>query len=345
MSDSIKTAVILTNLGTPDKPEAGAVKRYLREFLSDARVVEGKGLRRLAWLAVLNFIILNLRPRKVAKLYRSIWEDDSPMRKILNEQVTELQLLLQQSYETTPCVFSGMTYGSPSLKERLESLAGHGYQRVLIIPMYPQYSATTTAPIYDQVARFQLGRREVLDIRIVKSFYNHPAYIHALAQSIRSFRQSAQPVDKLMLSYHGIPKEYADKGDPYPQQCHQTSVLVAKALGLTENEWITTFQSRFGPAEWLQPYTDKTLESLAHKQVKAIDVVCPAFTADCLETLEEIAEENKEVFHKAGGESYQYIPAVNSSPAFIVALMTLVQEQAADWLKLDNQADEKNNAV
>lgn len=345
MSDSIKTAVILTNLGTPDKPEAGAVKRYLREFLSDSRVVEGKGLRRFAWLAVLNFIILNLRPRKVAKLYRAIWEDDSPMRKILNEQVTELQLLLQQRYETPPCVFAGMTYGSPSLKERLESLAGHGYQRVLIIPMYPQYSATTTAPIYDQVARFQLGRREVLDIRIVKSFYNHPAYINALAQSIRSFRQTAQPVDKLILSYHGIPKEYADKGDPYPKQCHQTSVLVANALGLTDNEWVTTFQSRFGPAEWLQPYTDKTLESLAQKQVKAVDVACPAFTADCLETLEEIAEENKEVFHKAGGESYQYIPAVNSSPTFIAALMILVQEQAADWLKLDNQADEKNNAV
>lgn len=345
MPGSIKTAVILTNLGTPDKPEAGAVKRYLREFLSDARVVEGTGVRRLAWLAVLNFIILNLRPRKVAKLYQAIWEDDSPMRKILNEQVTELQLQLQQKYEVAPCVFAGMTYGSPGLKERLASLASHGYQRVLIIPMYPQYSATTTAPVYDQVARFQLGRREVLDIRIVKSFYDHPAYISALASSIRSFQETSEATEKLMLSYHGIPKEYAEKGDPYPQQCHKTSELVTKALGLADTQWITTFQSRFGPAQWLQPYTDKTLESLAQQKVTAVDVVCPAFTADCLETLEEIAQENKEVFHKAGGKSYQYIPAVNSTPAFIDTLRILVEEQAADWLKSDNQAEEETNAA
>lgn len=345
MPQSVKTAVILTNLGTPDKPEAGAVKRYLREFLSDARVVEGKGLRRLAWLAVLNFIILNLRPRKVAKLYRAIWEDDSPMRKILNDQVTELQLLLQEKYETAPCVFAGMTYGSPSLKKRLASLASHGYQRVLIIPMYPQYSATTTAPIYDQVARFQLAQREVLDIRIVKSFYDHPAYINALAGSIRDFRQEQGSAEKLMLSFHGIPKEYADKGDPYPKQCHRTSELVTKALGLADTQWITTFQSRFGPAEWMQPYTDKTLESLAQQKVTSVDVVCPAFTADCLETLEEIAEENKEVFHKAGGKSYHYIPAVNSNLAFMDALTILVEEQAADWLRSDNQSNEESNAA
>jgi ferrochelatase len=344
MPDAIKTAIILANLGTPDKPEPKAVKRYLREFLSDSRVVEGQGTRRLVWLAVLNFIILNLRPRKVAKSYRAIWKDDSPMRKILNDQVTELQLQLQQTYEKAPCVFAAMTYGTPGLKDRLESLASHGYQRLLIIPMYPQYSATTTAPIYDQVARFQLGRRDVLDIRIVKSFYDHPAYIHALAKSISSFRQKGT-TSTLLLSYHGIPKAYADKGDPYPQQCHKTSALVTQALGLTETEWVTTFQSRFGPAEWLQPYTDKTLERLAQQQTKAIDVVCPAFTADCLETLEEIAEENKEVFHKAGGETYRYIPAVNSTPAFIEALAVLVKEQAADWLTLDNRTDEESNAV
>lgn len=344
MPDSIKTAVILTNLGTPDKPEAGAVKRYLREFLSDSRVVEGKGLRRLAWLTVLNVIILNLRPRKVAKLYSAIWKEDSPMRKILNDQVTELQLKLQQTYEKAPCVFAAMTYGSPGLQDRLVSLASHGYQRILIIPMYPQYSATTTAPVYDQVARFQLGRREVLDIRIVKYFYDHPAYIHSLAKRISTFRQEGA-TSTLLLSYHGLPKEYADKGDPYPLQCHKTSALVAQALGLTETEWVTTFQSRFGPAKWLQPYTDKTLERLAQQQTKAIDVVCPAFTADCLETLEEIAQENKEVFHNAGGETYRYIPAVNSTPTFIEALAVLVQEQAADWLTLDNRIDEESNAA
>ena len=336
MSDRKKVAVILANLGTPDKPDAGSVKRYLREFLSDARVVEGKGLRRLLWLSVLNGIILNVRPRRVAKLYASIWEEDSPMRKILNDQVTELQLRLQQNQLDAPTVFSAMTYGSPGLTGRLNELAEHGYEKILVIPMYPQYSATTTAPIYDQVAKFQLGRRNVLDIRIVKSFYEHPEYIKALAGSVQSHHAQHGAADKLVLSYHGIPKEYADKGDPYPQQCHETSKALAAYLALEDDKWITTFQSRFGPAEWMQPYTDKTLEAFPKSGVKSVNIICPAFTADCLETLEEISEENKEVFLHAGGQTYHYIPALNSSPCFIKVLECLVKEQAADWLQSDN---------
>ncbi|MAY41736.1 MULTISPECIES: ferrochelatase [unclassified Neptuniibacter] len=333
MSQSGKAAVVLVNLGTPDKAEPGAVRRFLKEFLSDQRVVEGKGLRRLLWLSVLNGIVLNIRPKKVAKAYASIWEDDSPMRKILDKQVAELHLLLQQQYgDHAPDVFSAMTYGKPGLSQRLEKLSSSGYQKILLVPMYPQYSATTTAPIYDLVARYQLKQRSVLDIRIVNSYYDHPAYIAALAGQIQEFRDEQGKADKLILSYHGIPKEYADKGDPYPEQCHQTSVLLAGKMGMADTEWMTTFQSRFGPAQWMEPYTDKTLEALPAKGVKNIHIVCPAFSADCLETLEEIAIENREVFLEAGGDSYDYIPALNAQASFIDLLAALVKEQAGDWV-------------
>ncbi|MGB0468885.1 MAG: ferrochelatase [Pontibacterium sp.] len=333
MREQLKTAVILVNLGTPDSPEPKSVRRYLNEFLSDARVVEGKGLRRLLWLAVLKGIVLNLRPRRVAKAYASIWEEDSPMRKILNQQVAELTLNLQARFgATAPEVFSAMTYGQPGLKSLLSELSASGYKQLLIMPLYPQYSATTTAPIYDQVAKFQLCQREVLDIRIVKSYYSHPAYVQALAESVCTFREAQCHADKLVLSYHGIPKEYAEKGDPYPEQCHQTSTLLADELGLKDGEWMTTFQSRFGPAAWMQPYTDKTLEKLPSQGVKNVQIISPAFSADCLETLEEVAIENRDIFLAAGGEQYHYIPALNASPAFIHLLSELVAEQAGDWL-------------
>jgi len=333
MSQSGKTAVVLVNLGTPDKAEPSAVRRYLKEFLSDQRVVEGKGLRRLLWLSVLNGIILNIRPKKVAKAYASIWEDDSPMRKILDKQVAELHLLLQKQYgDHAPEVFSAMTYGKPGLTQRLEKLSESGYKKVLLVPMYPQYSATTTAPIYDLAAKYQLKQRCVLDIRIVNSYYDHPAYISALADHIEAFKREKGSADKLILSYHGIPKEYADKGDPYPDQCHQTSTLLAEKMGLADSEWMTTFQSRFGPAQWMQPYTDKTLEALPAKGVKTLHITCPAFSADCLETLEEIAIENRDVFLEAGGERYDYISALNAQSGFIDLLAALVKEQAGDWV-------------
>ena len=333
MSHTGKTAVVLVNLGTPDKAEASAVRRYLNEFLSDARVVEGRGLRRLLWLSVLKGIILNVRPKKVAKAYASIWEDDSPMRKILDQQVLELQLLLQQTLGSgSPDVFPAMTYGKPGLSNRLKKLSESGYQRVLIIPLYPQYSATTTAPIYDLVAKYQLKQRNVLDVRIVNHYYSHPLYIKALAAQITRYREEHGSTDKLLLSYHGIPKEYADKGDPYPQQCHETSELLAQEMGLGDTEWVTTFQSRFGPAEWMQPYTDKTLEALPAKGIKRLQVTCPAFSADCLETLEEMAIENRDLYLESGGESYQYIPALNAQADFITLLGTLVNEQAGDWV-------------
>ena len=332
MSQS-KTAVLLVNLGSPDEPTPGAVRRYLKEFLSDRRVVEGDGPMRLIWLAVLNGIILTFRPKKVAKLYASIWDEDSPLRLILNRQVAALNLELQKHYPDSGVqVFSAMTYGNPGLTPRLQELTDAGYERIFVIPLYPQYSATTTAPIYDQINRFQLQSRNIPDIRVVRDYHDHPQYIEALAESVRRFRADKPTADKLVLSYHGIPKEYADKGDPYPQHCHRTSELLAQALNLKEDEWLTTFQSRFGPKEWLQPYTDKTLESFPAQGIKKLDIICPAFAADCLETLEEIAEENREVFTEAGGEQYDYIPALNDSEGMIRLLQTLIEQQAGDWL-------------
>ena len=334
----MKTAIVLVNLGTPDKPEKSAVKRYLREFLSDARVIEGSGPRRWLWLAVLNGIVLNTRPGKVAKLYSEIWDGDSPMRKILFEQAGELAQRLQDWYATPPSVYAAMTYGNPGISQCLEELSREGYQQVLVVPLFPQYSATSTAPVFDRVARFQLQTREVLDVRLVKAFYDYPAYIEALAKSVERHWQQHGRNQLLVMSYHGIPKQYADLGDPYPEHCRKTSELLAERLGLEPEQWQMTFQSRFGPTEWLKPYTDETLASLPGKGVKSVDICCPAFTADCLETLEEIAGENRDVFIEAGGENYRYITAVNAEAEFIDCLEGLVESQIAEWLgeRLEN---------
>ncbi|MBU2967526.1 ferrochelatase [Amphritea sp. 2_MG-2023] len=335
-----KTAVLLVNLGSPDEPTPAAVRRYLKEFLSDRRVVEGNGIMRLVWLTVLNGIILTFRPRKVAKLYASIWDQDSPLRLILNQQVAALQLALQQQMPAQNIqVYSAMTYGNPGLTARLEELTEAGYKKILVVPLYPQYSATTTAPIYDLIARFQMKTRDFPDIRVIHDYHDHPLYIRALAESVQTFQASHPHSDKLILSYHGIPQEYAAKGDPYPEHCHRTSELLAKALGLVADQWQTTFQSRFGPKAWLQPYTDKTLEALPERGVKKVDIICPAFAADCLETLEEIAVENRDVFTEAGGEQYQYIPALNAEQGMINLLVALVQENSTGWF---NQADTVN---
>ncbi|MDO6564436.1 ferrochelatase [Amphritea sp. 1_MG-2023] len=343
-----KTAVLLVNLGSPDQPTPAAVRRYLKEFLSDRRVVEGDGIMRLIWLTVLNGIILTFRPRKVAKLYASIWHQDSPLRLILNQQVAALQLALQQQMPDQQIqVFSAMTYGNPGLTARLEELNAAGYRKILVLPLYPQYSATTTAPIYDLIARFQMKTRDFGDIRVIHDYHDHPLYIRALAESVQAFQAANPRSDKLILSYHGIPQEYAAKGDPYPEHCHRTSELLAKALGLTTDQWQTTFQSRFGPKAWLQPYTDKTLAALPGSGVKKVNIICPAFSADCLETLEEIAVENRDVFMEAGGEQYQYIAALNADPGMINLLVALVKDNSSGWFNradTTNTLNETNNA-
>ncbi|MFT5719835.1 MAG: ferrochelatase [Motiliproteus sp.] len=329
-----KTAVILVNLGTPAEPTAEGVRRFLKEFLWDRRVIEGGGLRRGFWWLVLNQLILRVRPAKVAKLYASIWDQDSPMRTILQQQAAALQQALVAQYGEQPAtVYAAMTYGEPGLSPLLVKLRQDGYERLLVIPLYPQYSATSTAPIYDQVARFQLAQREVADIRISKDYHDHPLYIKALAASVKRHWQTQAPAEKLLMSFHGIPKDYADKGDPYPQQCLQTARLLAASLGLDDTQYLATFQSRFGPAEWVKPYTDSTLKALAKSGVTSVDMISPAFSADCLETLEEIAIQNREGFVEAGGEQYRYIAALNADPLHIELLLQLVKEQAGQWFE------------
>jgi ferrochelatase len=342
MSKNEKTAIILVNLGTPKKPDASSVKAFLAEFLADQRVIEGKGVRRWLWLAVLNFIVLQTRPKKVAKLYQEIWQDDSPMRNILNQQVHALQADLNANYKEPPTVFAAMTYGEPGLSPLLKALAQQKYQKVFVMPLFPQYSATSTAPVYDKVADFQKSSRNVLDIRILKSYFDHPKFIASLSASIEQHWQKNQPAERLVFSYHGIPQQYADAGDPYPQQCLATTDLVKRDLlangYLKENEdqsdeqLISTFQSRFGPTKWVEPYTDESLASLAKSGVKSVDIICPAFSADCLETLEEIAQENKKIFTENGGVEYRYIAALNDAPLFIDCLSDILKQQASDWL-------------
>ncbi|MEH6443391.1 MAG: ferrochelatase [Oceanospirillaceae bacterium] len=337
MSQVEKTAVVLVNLGTPEQANEQSVRAFLGEFLADSRVIEGHGPRRWLWLAILNLIVLRTRPKKVAKLYQDIWKEDSPMRIILHNQVDELQKSLTKIYSNPPQVFAAMTYGASNLTSVLQQLQQQKYSQVFVMPLFPQYSATSTGPVYDKVAQFQKNARDVLDIRILKSYYNHHLYIQALAQSIEKHWSKHQPAQKLMFSYHGIPQQYADDGDPYPQQCFETTRLVKEAL-LTgpfaerANQIISSFQSRFGVTKWVEPYTDVTLEELAKDGIESIDVICPAFSADCLETLEEIAQTNKQVFIENGGSEYRYIEALNAQPLFIETLFTILQQQAADWL-------------
>ena len=314
---SQKTAVILVNLGTPDAPTASAVRRYLKEFLWDDRVIK----RNPIWWLVLNGIVLTLRPKRVAKLYESIWEGDSPIRTIGFKQQEKLQTLLTDDVH----VELAMTYGNPSFETCLEKLNTQGFENIVVLPLYPQYSATTTAAIYDQVANFIKKTRDLPSIHLIKDYHQNESYIDALAKKIDAFWQEHGRAEKLLFSFHGIPKSYVEKGDPYRKQVEQSVKLLVEKLKLSESEYQLCFQSRFGPTEWLQPYTDKTLEAWGKDGIRSVDVVCPAFSADCLETLEEIAEENKEIFMENGGEQYRYIPALNESDEHVAMMAELVK--------------------
>mgnify|MGYP005997040829 FL=1 len=313
---SQKSAVILVNLGTPDAPTAKAVRRYLKEFLWDDRVIKRNPL----WWLVLNGIVLTLRPKRVAKLYESIWEGDSPIRTIGYKQQEKLQSLLGDTVH----VELAMTYGHPSFKHSLEKLNAQGFENIIVLPLYPQYSATTTGAIYDQVATFIKSQRNLPAIHLIKDYHQNSFYIDALAKKIEDFWQKNGRSEKLLFSFHGIPKVYVEKGDPYREQVEKSVKLMVEKLNLKEDEYQLCFQSRFGPTEWLQPYTDKTLEAWAKDGIRSVDVVCPAFSADCLETIEEIAEENKEIFMENGGEQYRYISALNDDAQHIEMMAKLV---------------------
>ena len=315
------------NLGTPDAATQSAVRAFLRNFLSDPRVVE---LPKLLWLPILYGFILPFRPKRVVNAYRAIWtENGSPLRVMTQRQVSALQEMLgkeETDQYDAPHITYAMAYGGPSLEKRVKELTEIGVERILVLPLYPQYSATTTGSIYDQYADLVTKSREVPDIIIHKHYYRRTDYINALAESVEACWQQSGRSQRLLLSYHGIPQRCVDLGDPYYRQCRETSEALANVLGLTPDQWAISFQSRLGAARWLQPYTDQLLVKWANSGVKSVDVMCPAFSSDCLETLEEINVENRRLFCDAGGESFSFIPCLNDNAAHISMMACLIKE-------------------
>jgi ferrochelatase len=327
---AVATGVLLVNLGTPESPSVADVRRYLREFLWDPRVVE---LSRPAWWLVLNLVILNTRPRRSARAYAKVWTDaGSPLMVISRQQHAALQAELEQQPGAPVKVALAMRYGKPSIAEGMQELRAAGVKRLLVLPLYPQYSATTTASIVDAVADELRHWRSLPELRFVNDYHVHPSYIKALADSIRRYQAEHGEADRLLLSFHGIPQDYVDAGDPYATQCYRTAELLVQALELPADRWQLSFQSRLGPKQWLQPYTDHTLKALAAEGVKNVHVICPGFSVDCLETLEEVAIENRDIFLGAGGEQYGYIPCLNDAASHIHLFSELVSQHTQGWV-------------
>lgn len=325
------TAVVLVNLGTPDEPTAPALRRYLKEFLSDPRVVE---IPKLLWWPILNGIILNIRPKKSAAKYASVWmPEGSPLRVHTERQVKLLKGLLgERGHHLT--VTLAMRYGSPSLHSVLARLKAEGASRILLLPMYPQYSASTTATVIDEAGAWLKQVRNQPEMRIVRNFHDDEGYLSALEQALRRHWKTNGALGekgRLLISFHGLPKRSLDLGDPYFCECHKTGRLLAERLNLQAGQYQICFQSRFGKAEWLQPYTAPTLHEWGKAGVERVDVACPGFVADCLETLEEIAQEGRADFLAAGGKEYHYIPALNEDDVWIKALADIVERQLGGW--------------
>ncbi len=315
------TGVLITNLGTPDAPTPQALRRYLAEFLWDPRVVD---LPRPFWWLLLHGVILRTRPARSARLYQAVWTDGgSPLMVISRQQQRRLRETLAARGLDVP-VALGMRYGTPSIATALDELLTAGVERVVVLPLFPQNSCSTTASTFDALAAALRGRRDIPSVQFIADYHRAPGYIAALAASIRAAWQQQPPAERLIFSFHGTPQRYADEGDPYRSHCLATAKAVADELQLENGRWQVTFQSRFGREEWLQPYTDETLKELPGQGVRSVDILCPGFAADCLETLEEIAVENRNAFLAAGGERYRYIPALNDSDAHIDALADLV---------------------
>ncbi|MES2529963.1 MAG: ferrochelatase [Pseudomonadota bacterium] len=323
-----RTAVLWCNLGSPDAPTAGAVRTYLADFLGDPRVVE---IPRAVWLLILHGIILRVRPAKSAAKYASIWlKEGSPLKVWSARQAQLLGDKLQASGHAV-AVRDAMRYANPSIPARLEALHAEGVERVLVLQAYPQYSATTTASVIDDVGAWTRRQRRLPELRFVNQYHDDPAYIDALAQGVEAYWQQHGRPDQLVMSFHGIPERNIRLGDPYQSQCLETARLLAARLGLSAAQHRVTFQSRFGRAKWLEPYTEPTLRALGAAGVGRVDVMCPGFPADCLETLEEIAMEGREAFLHAGGKDFRYIPCLNDSPAWIDALAQIAERHLAGW--------------
>lgn len=313
----MKIGILLVNLGTPEEPTTKAVKIFLSEFLHDHRVVD---MNRWLWCPILHGVILPVRSPKVAKLYSSVWMDGgSPLMVHSKQQAKKLADLVDVP------VSLGMTYGSPSLQNGLETLIEQGVDKVIILPLYPQYSGTTTGAVEDALAKLTNKLTKPIDYQIIHDYHDHPLYIKALAEKVRQHWQENGQGDYLLCSYHGIPQRYADNGDVYPSHCEKTTELLALELGLDETQIGMSYQSRFGREEWLKPYTDKTLQGLPEKSRKVLDIITPAFSVDCLETLEEIAHECRAIFIEAGGDEYRYIPCLNDDSLHIEMMSELIK--------------------
>jgi ferrochelatase len=328
------TGILLVNLGTTAAPTVAEVRRYLAEFLWDPRVVE---MPRAVWWLMLHAVILRIRPARVAHAYQAIWtEAGSPLLAISERLVAAWQPQLSAQAGPQVEIELGMRYGKPSIEAALHRLRERGMRRLLVLPMYPQYSATTTASVFDEVARVLHGWRWVPELRFIQNYHDQAAYIRGLADSVRAHWQQAGQAEKLMLSFHGIPTRYIHAGDPYFCECQKTARLLVEELGLDVGQWKLTFQSRVGREEWLQPYTDATLGEWGKAGVRSVDVLCPGFSVDCLETLEEINMQNRELFARSGGGRYSYIPALNDSAAQIELLNELVLKHTQGWEAGDN---------
>ena len=321
--------ILLVNLGTPEAPTAPAVRRFLKQFLSDPRVIE---YPRWLWWLILNGIILRIRPSRSAAAYRKIWTDDgSPLMLFSREVAAGVQKVLESRMPGSTTVELAMSYGDPSMDAAIDRLLAKGARRLLVLPMYPQYSGTTTASVIDAVARKLNRLRWVPETRFINQYHDEPGYIAALATSIREFWQQNGRGTRLMFSFHGVPRQTLLDGDPYHCQCQKTARLVAEALELGDDEWLLSFQSRVGREEWLRPYTDETIRKLGEQGMDRLDVICPGFSTDCLETLEEIAMQNAELFVESGGKALHYIPALNAREDHVRFLADLVEKHLGGW--------------
>lgn len=330
--------VLLANLGTPDAPDTPSLRRYLREFLWDPRVVE---LPRWSWWLILNLFILTTRPKMSAELYKKVWTPEgSPLLRISQRQAAALEETLKREVHPPQPpihVALGMRYGNPSIRSALRELAEKGCRRILVLPLYPQYAAATSGSTFDAVAAELTLWRWVPELRVIQHYHDEPGYIRALAATVRETWTAGSP-GKLLFSFHGIPQRYFDAGDPYFCQCQKTARLVAEDLGLPREAYEVSFQSLFGKEEWIKPYTDRTIQGMAKSGIRSLDVICPGFSADCLETLEEIDGLNREGFLHAGGEHYRYIPALNDRPDHVRFLADLVIRNLQGWIGGDAEA-------
>lgn len=336
-----RDALLLVNLGTPEAPTTPAVRRYLAEFLSDPRVVE---IPRALWLPLLHGVILNVRPGRSARKYAEIWTPEgSPLAVHTAQQASLLEERMRSRIgASAPIVAYAMRYGRPAIADTLAQLREAGCERILVLPLYPQYAASTTASVMDAVGAWLAKTRNVPEIRLLKHFHDHDAYIQALAALVRRHWERNDRGAKLVMSFHGLPRSTLERGDPYHCECHKTARLLAEALGLATGEWVLTFQSRFGRTEWLQPYTEPTLIELARTGNRRVDVVCPGFVSDCLETLEEIGIGGKQAFLTHGGGEFHLLPCLNESPEWIAALDILASQNL--WPAGTSSPDERQRS-